>query len=65
MSPQSWLTRLHKGWSEAAELPGREGEQMIEKLLTLILCANEGILTVSGTRNKWIFKNYNKKKINK
>ena len=35
--------------AETAELPGCQGEQVVEKLLLLVVCADEGILAIEGT----------------
>ena len=43
------LTSTVKSCSEAAEVPSCQGEQVVEKLLPLLLCSHKCILTVTTT----------------
>lgn len=41
-----------KSSSEAAEVPGCQGEQVVEKLLPLLLCPHKRILTIATTEGQ-------------
>ena len=43
----SELTGVHEAVSEAGEILGRESEEVVEKLLSLLLRPEEGILLVA------------------